>query len=250
MNAALVCRNVFVRYREGCPDVVRDVSLSLAPGERVALLGLNGSGKTTLLSAAVGLLAFTGEIEVCGLRLSHATARAVRDQVGFLFGVPDDQLLFPNVLDDVAFSLERRGIARKEARDRALTVMARLGIGDLGACSPHMLSQGQRQRVALAGALVSAPPLLLLDEPSASLDPVGKGELAKLIDAQGAALLIATHDLDFARRVCRRFVVLDKGTILEDTRDTAQTGEQLFTFASGCVKPINPISLPNENVRR
>jgi cobalt/nickel transport system ATP-binding protein len=195
--------------------------LRIGSGERVALLGLNGSGKTTLLSAAAGLLPFTGNIHVCGMPLSHATERVVRDKLGFLFGVPDDQILFPNVMDDVAFSLQRRGVAREEARAKAAVVLAQLGVGDLASCSPHHLSQGQRQRVALAGALVSAPPLLLLDEPSASLDPAGKEELAGLLDAQEAALLIATHDLGFARRVCRRFVILEEGAVIEDTADPA-----------------------------
>ena len=219
MTAALVYRDVSVRYRVGSPEVVRNVSLSIAPGERVALLGLNGSGKTTVLSAAAGLLPFTGEIEVCGLPLARATERAVRDQLGFLFGVPDDQILFPNVMDDVAFSLERQGVARAEARAKATEIMIVLGIGDLASYSPHHLSQGQRQRVALAGTLVSSPKLLLLDEPSASLDPAGKEELAGVLDAQAAALLLATHDLGFARRVCSRFVVLDAGVIMADTSD-------------------------------
>ena len=221
MSEALVCRDLSVRYRADGPDVVRNVSLCIGSGERVALLGLNGSGKTTLLCAAAGLLPFTGDIHVCGMPLSHATERAVRDSLGFLFGIPDDQLLFPNVMDDVAFALERRRVPRAEARAKAVEVMALLGIGNLASCSPHHLSQGQRQRVALAGALVSAPPLLLLDEPSASLDPVGKEELAGLLDAQEATMLIATHDLGFARRICRRFVILDAGAVIEDAADPA-----------------------------
>ncbi len=221
MSEALVYRNLSVRYRAGGPEVIRNVSLCIGSGERVALLGLNGSGKTTLLCAAAGLLPFTGDIHVCGMPLSKAMERAVRDNLGFLFGVPDDQILFPNVMDDVAFSLERRGIAREEARTKASEIMTLLGIGDLASFSPHRLSQGQRQRVALAGVLVSTPPLLLLDEPSASLDPVGKEELARFLDTQEAAMLIATHDLGFARRVCRRFVILDAGAVIEDAADPA-----------------------------
>lgn len=219
MNAVLICQNVSIRYRTGGSEAVRNVSLRIKAGERVVLLGLNGSGKTTLLSATAGLLPFTGTISVCGISLSQQTLRAVRDELGFLFGVPDDQLLFPNVLDDISFSLERRGIAREEARSRALDVMTRMGIRELAPFSPHHLSQGQRQRVALAGALVSNPPLLLLDEPSASLDWVGRDELAELLDSQQAAMLIATHDMSFAQRVGRRFILLEAGTIVEDTED-------------------------------
>ena len=219
MSDALVYRNVSVRYRSGGSAAVMDVSFRIGSDERVALLGLNGSGKTALLSAAAGLLPFTGQIEVGGVLLSGATERAIRDGLGFLFSVPDDQILFPNVMDDVAFSLERRGVARAEAREKSARVMTGLGIGLLAPLSPHTLSQGQRQRVALAGALVAQPPLLLLDEPSASLDPVGKEELAGLLDVQESAMLMATHDLAFARRVCRRFVILDAGRVIADTQD-------------------------------
>lgn len=219
MSDALVYRDVSVLYRGGLCAALQGVSLKIGQGERVALIGLNGSGKTTLLSAAAGLLPFTGAIDVCGITLSRATERAVRDQLGFLFGVPDHQILFPNVMDDVAFSLERRGVRRACAREKATAMLATLGIEALAECSPHHLSQGQRQRVALAGALISEPPLLLLDEPSAALDPVGKAELAALLDTQSAAMLIATHDLTFATRICQRFVILDKGAVIEDSTD-------------------------------
>jgi len=219
MKNTLIYREVSVRYRADGPEVVRNVSLSVGPGERVALLGLNGSGKTTLLSAAAGLVPFTGMIEVGGIPLSRITERSVRDSLGFLFGVPDDQILFPNVMDDVAFSLERRGVPRSEAEAKAAAMMSLLGIEDLASSSPHHLSQGQRQRVALAGALVTAPPLLLLDEPSASLDPVGREELVNLLYTQQAALLIATHELQFTRDLCRRFVILEAGAVIADTED-------------------------------
>jgi len=214
---ALVFEDVSVRYRDGAPTILSGVSLRIAAGERVALLGLNGAGKTTLLQAAAGLVPFAGRIEVGGEPLVPGNEGRVRERIGMLFGTPDDQILFPCVSDDVAFSLERRGMPANDVRERVRDVLARLGLADVAACSPHTLSQGQRQRVALAGALVAQPPLLLLDEPSASLDPVGRDELAALLDEQSAALIVATHDAAFARRVCRRFVVLDAGRVVEDS---------------------------------
>ena len=156
MKSALSFRNVSVRYRPEDPFVLTEISLDIAPGERVALLGLNGSGKTTLLYSAVGLVPFDGCISVCDVELSRATERPIRDNVGFLFGIPDDQILFPNVLDDISFTLERRGIPREEARQRVLPIMKSLGIETLASRSPHRLSHGQMQRVALAGALEQA----------------------------------------------------------------------------------------------
>ncbi|MCL1919460.1 MAG: energy-coupling factor ABC transporter ATP-binding protein [Kiritimatiellaeota bacterium] len=219
MSDALALRDVSVRYHADTPDVLRNVTFTLRPGERCALLGLNGSGKTTLLSAIAGLLPFSGEIAVCGTTLTRATERAVRDNLGFLLTSADDQLLFPQVLDDVAFTLERRGIPCDEARRRAAATLEELGIGALAPCSHCRLSHGQRQRVALAGMLVATPPLLLMDEPTALLDPVGRDGLARMLARQQAAMLIATHDADFARNVAQRFLVLEAGQITCDTTD-------------------------------
>lgn len=195
------------------------VTMAVAPGERVALVGLNGTGKTTLLMAAAGLLPHRGRIEVAGLLLERRSLDAIRDRLGFLFGVPEDQLLFPRVLDDVGFALRRRGMDKAEVARRARAALDALGIGALADRGVHQLSHGQKQRVALAGALVAKPDLLLLDEPSAALDPPARRALASLLSAQGAAMLIATHDLDFARRCCDRFLLLDSGTIVADVRD-------------------------------
>ena len=232
MNSALTYHHVSARYRPGDTAVIKDISLDIAPGERVALLGLNGSGKTTLLYAAVGLIPFEGDISVCDVPLSKVSERAIRDKTGFLFNIPDDQILFPSVVDDIAFTLERRGISRVEAHRKVLSMLHRLGIEKLADSSPHRLSHGQIQRVALAGALVSDPPLLLLDEPSAALDPVGRKELTKLLAAQDAAMLIATHDLDFARRVCSRFIVLADGVITEDVIDPERINQ--YWCQRGC----------------
>jgi cobalt/nickel transport system ATP-binding protein len=218
---ALVFDGVTVRYEPDAAPVLAGVTFSLAAGERAALVGLNGSGKTTLLMAAVGLVGHEGRILVCGTPVARRTAAAVRDKVGFLFNVPEDQLLFPKVIEDAAFGPLRRGEERTEAYRRAGAVLDDLGVGELAEWPLHHLSHGQKQRVALAGALVTRPPLLLLDEPSAGLDPPGKMALARLLGGLGAAMLVATHDLKFAERLCRRFIVLDGGRILHDGGDAA-----------------------------
>jgi cobalt/nickel transport system ATP-binding protein len=217
---ALAFENVTVRYEPDATPVLTNVTFSLAAGERAALVGLNGSGKTTLLMAAVGLIGHNGGIQACGTRVTRRTAAEVRDKVGFLFNVPEDQLLFPRVIEDAAFGLLRRGENREEAYRRTSAVLNGLGVGWLAEWPIHHLSHGQKQRVALAGALVGKPPLLLLDEPSAGLDPPGKLSLAALLAALDAAMLIATHDLDFAARLCRRFIALDGGRVSYDGPDT------------------------------
>jgi cobalt/nickel transport system ATP-binding protein len=210
---ALELHQVSVHHEPGAPAAISGVSLELAAGERVALVGLNGSGKTSLLLATVGLAPHQGEIRVCGIPLSHGTLSRVREKVGFLFNVPEDQLLFPRVIDDTVFGLLRRGMAAAEARQKARQTLAALGMEPFAEAPLHHLSHGQKQRVALAGALVADPPLLLLDEPSAGLDPPGRRELAAYLSGLGSAMLVATHDLDFAERSCTRFVLLENGRV-------------------------------------
>ncbi len=219
---ALVFRNVSIRREPGAAPVLSGVSFSLGAGERVALVGLNGSGKTTLLSAAVGLVPHEGEILVCGTPVVREKLAEVRAEVGFLFNVPEDQLLFPMALEDVAFGALRRGLPAHEARERGRQALQRLGAGPLADQPVYQLSHGEKQRVALAGALVLAPPLLLLDEPSSGLDPRGKRTLARVLAALDAAMLIATHDLEFAARLCARCIVLERGTVASDRATAAE----------------------------
>ncbi|MFO7936163.1 MAG: ABC transporter ATP-binding protein [Kiritimatiellia bacterium] len=240
MKTALKYTDVTIRYRKESPAAVSRVSLQLEAGEKVALLGLNGSGKTTLLHAATGLIPFTGDIEVNGIKLTDKTMRKIRDIAGLLFSTPDDQLIFPNITDDVAFAMERRKIPHREARSRATQILKSLGIDTQTDISPHVLSQGQRQRVALAGIFAASPLLLLLDEPSASLDTTGREELAQILAQQSATILMATHDLQFARRTCERFIILHDGKLHSDSH-CPQTVEQ---YEQECIASV----LENKNM--
>ena len=219
---ALAFRDVEVRYEPGAKATLAGLSFEIAAGQRVALLGLNGSGKTTLLMAAVGLVPHSGEIRIGGVVLQRSSLRSIRDQVGFLFNVPEDQLVFPKVIDDVAFGLLRKGMAPSSAAAKALRALEALGVGHLAESPVHSLSHGQKQRVALAGALAVEPRLILLDEPSAALDPPARHALARLLSGLDAAMIVATHDLGFAASVCNRFLVLEEGRIAYDGVDPAQ----------------------------
>lgn len=219
-EAALFLNSVNIRYESQSERIIEGITVRISAGERVALVGLNGSGKTTLFMAIVGLIAHEGEIRVCGIPVSRQTAADVREKIGFLFNVPEDQLLFPNVIEDVAFGLLRKGVNVQAAYEKAKELLDALSLSNLAEFPLQHLSHGQKQRVALAGALITKPPLLLLDEPTAGLDPPGKKKLAQFLMSRDAAMLVATHDLDFAESLCSRIVVLEKGQFISDSADT------------------------------
>ncbi len=224
MNPVLEYKSVTIRYSGNSMDTITNASFHVHPDERVALFGLNGSGKTTLLLAAVGLVPFTGSILIDGTIVEKKNFQMSRDRIGFLFNIPEDQILFPRVIDDVAYGLIRRGTPKNEAHAKSMNALAALGVPDVAEYSPFQLSHGQRQRIALAGALVTDPVVLLLDEPTSGLDPLGRISLANVLQAQTSSILIATHDVEFASRTCNRFLVLYENELREfhECRDAEQ----------------------------
>ncbi len=204
----------------GAPPVLRDVRLTIAPGERVALLGGNGAGKTTLLRAAMGLTAVRGgRVELHG-RPVLRPADAVRGGAGLLFQEPGDQLLAPTVLEDAMIGPLHASVARADARQRAEDALAAVGMAALAGRAVEALSTGERKRAGLAGVLALGPSLLLLDEPTAGLDPAGELAVARLLGEvardSGAALLAATHAVDVTPLFADRAVVLGEGRLLAD----------------------------------
>ncbi|GAB4241828.1 MAG: ABC transporter ATP-binding protein [Acidobacteriota bacterium] len=211
--------NLTVRFPDLSRPALDRCSFSVRPGERVALVGWNGSGKTTLLLAVAGLLPFSGEVRIDGHTLDRRTAARLRRRIGFLFSAPEDQLLFPSVREDIAFSLRVRGGAAADTAERLERILADFGLADCAERAPFQLSHGQRQRAALAGILAGSPALLLLDEPTGHLDPPGRVALLRLLRKQTAAALVATHDLVFASRLCDRYLWLEAGRITEEGTD-------------------------------
>ncbi len=215
-GAALDFEDVGYRYPDGTPALDR-CSLHLRRGERVALLGPNGAGKTTFVLHANGILRpHTGRVHACGLAVTDANLREVRRRVGIVFQDPDDQLFMPTVRDDVGFGPANLGLRGDELDHRVHEALRSVGLDHLGARAPHHLSFGQRRRAALAGVLAMQPELLLLDEPSANLDPWSRRELAEIVLSLSHTVLVVTHDLPYAMELCERAVVLDRGRIIAD----------------------------------
>ena len=207
-----------VRYVYPDGQVALDgVDLRVEPGERIAVLGPNGAGKTTLMLHLNGVLTATaGAIRIGDVTLNRKTLHEIRRRVGLVFQDPDDQLFMPTVAADVAFgpaNFGLRGDALAARVRHALEVVSLTAEADR---SPTHLSAGQRRRAALATVLACEPEILVLDEPSANLDPVARRELADTLAGLGATMLIVTHDLPYAAQLCRRAVVMDSGRIVAD----------------------------------
>ena len=209
MSCAIAASGLRFRYPNGVTGL-DGVDLEVAEGERVAVLGPNGAGKTTLMLHLNGLLRGEGELDVAGIR----DGRELRAAVGLVFQDPDDQLFMPTVGEDVAFGPLNLGV--DDAHDRVASALAAVRMEHVIERAPHQLSLGQRRRVAIATVLAMEPQLLVLDEPSANLDPRARRELLEILDAIDRTMLVVTHDLPFAARLCERAVILSGGRIVAD----------------------------------
>lgn len=194
-----------------------DVSLTLRPGELVAVLGSNGSGKSTLAKMANGLLvAQTGRVTVDGLDTRDPSSIGrIRERVGMVFQRPDDQIVATTVEDEVAFGPENLGLPREELRRRVDEALTAVGLLGMEQREPHLLSGGQKQRLAIAGALAMRPAYLVVDEPTSMLDPQGRAEVLGIFEALrglGHGLLHVTHDLSDVLHADRA-LVLDRGRV-------------------------------------
>ena len=202
-------------YPDGTQGL-RQVQFHLSPGERVALIGANGAGKTTLLLTLVGLLSGQGEITVDGLPLNEKNLSQIRQRMGMVFQNPDDQLFLPTVYQNVAFGLENMGLSGAEVQACTEKTLERLGISELRDRQSQRLSGGEKRMTALATVLAMEPEILLLDEPTAFLDPQARRRLIQVLDTLDQTMLVATHDLTFALETCKRSLVLTDGAVFAD----------------------------------
>lgn len=208
-----------VQFAYGGELVLRDVSLTVAAGEAVALMGPNGAGKSTLLKSVVGLLkAQKGETLVNGRSTHNRTVADICREVAYLPQNPDDLLFADSVAEELAITLKNHGNLSGGGRVKMGKLLAELGLSEFSATYPRDLSVGQRQRVALGAVMVTQPPLLLLDEPTRGLDSAAKENLIAIWRRwleRGVGLLLVTHDVELVARTANRIIVLDKGEVID-----------------------------------
>ena len=226
-----------VTYAYDETRVLKGVDLTISAGERLALLGANGSGKSTLLRMLAG--AFkpdTGEVRLDGAvyEYSRRGRNTVRRSVQMVTQDPDEQIFAASVFADVSFGPVNMGLENEEVERRVREALVTAEIADLAERVPHQLSYGQRKRVALAGALAMHPRVLLLDEPSAGLDPQATRKLAHTLNQlrdQSTAVVVATHDIDFAWNFADRAAVLADGKLRVGAKEEILADRRLVEHA-------------------
>lgn len=189
--------------------------------ERVVVLGANGAGKTTLLSHVLGLLSpVEGTVEVLGLK-PDKNFNIIRKKIGVVFQNVDEQIIGPRVFDDIAFALRNEKMAAKEIGERVNEIVKQLDISHLLSKIPHYLSGGQKKKVALAGAIITKPEILIMDEPFDSLDAKSKWEMVELLNELNSkhdmTLIITTHNIDLVPYIADTVYLLNKNNLTKGT---------------------------------
>ena len=209
-------RGLHFAYPDG-HVALRGVDMKICDGEKVALVGPNGAGKSTLMLHLNGILEGSqGDLVIANMPLADKNLPVIRALVGLVFQNPDDQLFSPTVFDDVAFGPLHMGLPEEDVRRRVEAALMAVEMSDFDDRLSHHLSMGQKKRIAIATVLAMKPQILILDEPSAGLDPRARRALIELLRAMPITMLVSTHDLRMVEELFPRMVIMDEGVIVAD----------------------------------
>jgi cobalt transport protein ATP-binding subunit len=232
----LELNDLHFRYPDG-HSALKGVSFTIERGEKVALVGPNGAGKSTLMLQLNGTLTGTGQIVVNGMPVSQQNLPQIRARVGLVFQNPDDQLFSLTVFEDVAFGPLHMGLPETEVRQRVEQALGQVGMASYAERMPYHLSTGEKKRIAIATVLSMEPDLLVLDEPSAGLDPRARRTLINLLRDLPQTLLVSTHDMLMVRELFPRMIVMDSGLVVADGPTAELLEDATFLEAHGLEKP-------------
>ena len=213
------------------------VSIKLCGGDKVALVGPNGAGKSTLMLHLNGILNGHGDIEVAGKKLTRDNLPAIRAMVGLVFQNPDDQLFSPTVFEDVAFGPLHMGLPEADVRARVDAALEAVRMSGYRDRLSHHLSVGEKKRIAIATVLSMNPSLLVLDEPSAGLDPRARRTLINLLRELPITMLVSTHDMVLVKELFPRTIVMDEGQVVADGLTLDILEDEALLTAHGLEKP-------------
>ncbi len=245
-------RNLRFSYPGG-QSAVKDVSFKIHHGEAVGIIGANGAGKSTLLMLLMGVLfPCSGEVLVGDVRVAKKTLPMIRQRLGMVFQDPDDQLFMTTVFEDVAFGPRNYGMAEEEVGERVARALEAVGISHLKDRAASRLSGGEKRAAAIASVLSMEPDVLIMDEPTAALDPKSRRRVIGLLNGFDHTRIITSHDLDMVMETCGRVLVIKDGEIAADGRamDILQDGELLDSC--GLEKPLSLQGCPvcTKNIMR
>jgi cobalt/nickel transport system ATP-binding protein len=216
---------------------LRGINLSICEGEKVALVGPNGAGKSTLMLHLNGILGENSPVLIAGISVESKNLPTIRALVGLVFQNPDDQLFSPTVFDDVAFGPLHMGLPEDEVHQRVEEALAVVQMSDLSDRLPHHLSMGQKKRIAIATVLAMRPQILILDEPSAGLDPRARRSLINFLRDLPITMLVSSHDLRMVRDLFPRMVIMDEGKIVADGLTAELLEDEVLLKAHGLECP-------------
>jgi cobalt/nickel transport system ATP-binding protein len=215
MHHSIEVENLSYSYPDG-NHALKDISMRIEPGEKVALVGPNGAGKSTLILHLNGILSGEGKLRVCGLEVTRENLGRVRSSVGLVFQSPEDQLFSPTVFDDVAFGPLYQGLSPAEVNARVDEALAAVHMEKYKKRVSHHLSVGEKKRIAIATVLSMQPEVLVLDEPTGGLDPRSRRSLIHLLKELPLTMLVSTHDMLLVREIFPRMIILDEGRLVAD----------------------------------
>lgn len=242
MEEVIKVESLSFHYPDG-QQALSNVSFSVKKGESVALIGPNGAGKSTVLLHLNGILRGNGQVKVFGASIDDKNVRWIRSKIGLVFQNPDDQLFSPTVFDDVAFGPINMRHPEPEVRESVARALDWVGMSGYEQRSPNHLSLGEKKRITLATVLSMMPEVLVLDEPTANLDPRGKWSLISLLKRLPMTKIIASHDLDAVRSLCPRIIILDHGQTVADGPADQILADLPLLRAHG-LAPAQELSLP------
>ena len=206
-------KNVSFCYEKEHP-VLKNMSFSIEKGEAVGLIGANGAGKSSMLKVLLGLLPHEGEILVNGIPLCKQNLAQIRRILGFVLQNSDNQMFMPTVYDDMMFGLLNYGMSKEDAEHRVDAVLEQLDLTQLKNKYNHKISGGEKRMAAIATVLAMEPEVIIMDEPSVSLDPYNRRAVINVINSLTQTKIIASHDLDMIMETCRRVILISDGQIV------------------------------------
>ena len=225
--------NLHFAYEKDAP-ILRGLDLHIGETESVGLIGANGAGKSTFLKTLVGLeLPTEGTVRIEEIPLSKETLPKIREKIGYLFQDADAQLFMTTVEEDVAFAPRNYGLPAEEVRRRTDDALSRVGICHLRDKQIYKLSGGEKKLAQIATILSMTPDILLMDEPSVSLDPRNRRNLVEVINSFRHLKIIASHDLEFIAKTCNRTILLAAGRIIADGPTAQILADEELLLANG-----------------